>query len=191
MMLQTQIFSPASEFGINFFVVGHNVTFGAREFCLITGLAFGEQTPEITIRGKSFNDRNHHDSLNDLDVVRICLLLLVEHGFKGREGTNFVDKTMLCLVNDMGAWNAFPWGSYLWSNTYPHIHDALQKNARQNRKAMLNYTLKGFTWAFKTNDFKDLFTPVGGINITISATVLSNHIPSFVIVCRLFHEHIS
>ncbi|KAL8260107.1 hypothetical protein R6Q59_028060 [Mikania micrantha] len=56
---------------------------------------------------------------------------------------------MLYLVNDLGAWNAFPWGSYLWRNTYPCIHDALQKNVRQNRKCMLNYNLKGFSWAFK------------------------------------------
>ncbi|KAD6118654.1 hypothetical protein E3N88_09925 [Mikania micrantha] len=56
---------------------------------------------------------------------------------------------MLYLVNDLGAWNTFPWGSYLWRNTYPYIHDALQKNCRQNRKKMLNYRLKGFTWAFK------------------------------------------
>ncbi|KAD6795284.1 hypothetical protein E3N88_06180 [Mikania micrantha] len=169
MMLQTQIFSPAPEFGINFSVGGRNLTFGPREFCLITGLVFGEQSPEITVHDKSFKDRlfgdkkdhnltiddllylfrNHLDILDDVDAIRICLLLLVEHDFKGGEGKNFVDKTMLYLVNDLGAWNTFPWGSYLWRNTYPYIHDALQKNCRQNRKKMLNYSLKGFTWAFK------------------------------------------
>ncbi|KAD6795789.1 hypothetical protein E3N88_06685 [Mikania micrantha] len=192
MMLQTQIFSPAPEFGNNFSIGGHNLTFGPQEFCLITGLVFGEQTPEITVRGKSFKDRlfgdkkdhnltmydlylfrNHLDILDDVDAIRICLLLLVEHGFKGGEGQIFVDKTMLYLVNDLGAWNTFPWGSYPWRNTYPYIHDALQKNSRQNRKPMLNYSLKGFTWAFKspqdlftplneTNDFKDPFTLLGG-----------------------------
>ncbi|MFS7987270.1 hypothetical protein Hanom_Chr11g01020461 [Helianthus anomalus] len=47
------------------------------------------------------------------NCLRLCLLMLLELGFKGTQCFKTIDKMVMNLVDDLQAWNNFPWGSYL------------------------------------------------------------------------------
>ncbi|GKA87973.1 uridine kinase-like protein 4 [Tanacetum coccineum] len=160
---------------ILFRVGGHELRFGREEFCLITGLRFGtikpssEESCHIPFRDRVFSHipanisirgwdvanvfKDSLDQLSDLDAVRICLLMLLEIGFIGREPKFLIDEELLRLVEDLDSWNTFPWGSYVWNATYPQLAGALQTRRGLHLSNLAtkvaNYTLCGFIWAFK------------------------------------------
>nr|GFA68902.1 phospholipase-like, aminotransferase-like mobile domain protein [Tanacetum cinerariifolium] len=47
--------------------------------------------------------------LSDKDAIRLCLLLSLEVIFMGRDLVSVVDDVYLRMVNDLDAWNLFPW----------------------------------------------------------------------------------
>jgi hypothetical protein len=168
LILQTQVQTDDPINGLSFFIGGRSLTFGPRELCLVTGLKFGEIIPQNKrfLKPPFFKERifnmekpklsdllhifnNDFDVLDDIDKVRVSMLLLVEFGFKGLERKNNLDSFLLNLIDDIGAWNQYPWGIYIWRNTYPYIIDALSRNKRDERKSCLRYSIKGFIWAFK------------------------------------------
>ncbi|PWA95504.1 uridine kinase-like protein [Artemisia annua] len=158
---------------ILFRVGGHELRFGREEFCLITGFRFGtinhssEGTCHIPFRDRVFSHipgnikgsdvasvfKDSFDQISDLDAVRICLLLLLEIGFMGRQPRFVIDEELLRLVEDLDSWNTFPWGSYIWNWTYPQLAGALQTRRGLHlsnlETKVAKYTLVGFIWAFK------------------------------------------
>ena len=97
--------------------------------------------------------KDSFDQISDLDAVRICLLLLLEIGFMGRQPRFVIDEELLRLVEDLDSWNTFPWGSYIWNWTYPQLAGALQTRRGLHlsnlETKVAKYTLVGFIWAFK------------------------------------------
>ncbi|XP_071727837.1 uncharacterized protein [Rutidosis leptorrhynchoides] len=108
---------------------------------LITGLQFGKVLRIPGIGGRQFRKRvfafvdkkryvlvsdlirafeRHYDYADD-DVVRICLLLVLVHGFIDSYVEFVVDDELLRLVEDLNAWNSFPWGSYVWHHTFRQL----------------------------------------------------------------------
>ncbi|PWA82616.1 uridine kinase-like protein [Artemisia annua] len=160
---------------ILFRVGGHELRFGREEFCLITGFRFGTIKPssegschipfrdrvfshipgKISIKGSDVASifKDSFDQISDLDAVRICLLLLLEIGFIGRQPNFVIDEELLRLVEDLDSWNTFPWGSYIWNVTYPQLAGALQTRRGLHLSNLATkeakYTLVGFIWAFK------------------------------------------
>ena len=45
--------------------------------------------------------------LLDIDAVRLCLLVLLEVGFIGLQGAHSVSDKLICLVDDLEAWNKY------------------------------------------------------------------------------------
>ncbi|GKC70442.1 phospholipase-like protein [Tanacetum coccineum] len=92
--------------------------------------------------------------LKDNDAVRICLLVLLEHGFLGHQLSHNVSDDMLKLVEHLSnCWNIFPWGSYIWEYTYSQLRDALHKrkvrhDAKREKGEKIQYTMTGFVWDF-------------------------------------------
>ena len=84
--------------------------------------------------------------LDDEDVVRICSLVMVEMVFLGRQQHQYVDDVLLNVVHDLGVWNEYPWGSYIWSVTYRHMDGAIDRRFEQVSNKM---TIYGFVHAFK------------------------------------------
>ncbi|KAK9065819.1 hypothetical protein SSX86_015220 [Deinandra increscens subsp. villosa] len=74
--------------------------------------------------------------LSDEDTVRVCLLCLVEIGFKGSQDTCKIDDVLLELVESFEDWNVYEWGEYLWDLTYPKVKNILsrKKAARAERE---------------------------------------------------------
>ncbi|GJX12975.1 hypothetical protein Tco_0204733, partial [Tanacetum coccineum] len=99
------------------------------------------------MRGKSL-------VLEDNDAVKICLLVLLQHGFLGHQMSHNISNEMLMLVEDLSnCWNIFSWGSYIWDHTYPQLRDALNKRQvshddKREKGAEIRYTLTGFVYGF-------------------------------------------
>ncbi|GJS58176.1 hypothetical protein Tco_0652960 [Tanacetum coccineum] len=87
---------------------GHTLHFGRREFSLITGFIFG-------------TDEETFCKLSNEDAVRLYLLLVLEVIFMGWLLTFKVDDTLFRLVDNLEAWNSFPWGEHLWTHLYDEI----------------------------------------------------------------------
>ncbi|KAE8731683.1 Purple acid phosphatase 26 isoform 1 [Hibiscus syriacus] len=149
--------------------------FGRKEFCLITGLQFGHddvgrytrhitrpswlsrvfpdesiEKPNLHVDDmkKLFNKKDGFTRMNDVDVVRVCLLLLLYAGFLGREARQPIPQELILLVEDLNAWNLFPWGSYIWKATWTKLSSAFD-DRKSLRGDGSKYTLSDFVWAFK------------------------------------------
>ncbi|KAE8733171.1 Aspartic proteinase A2 [Hibiscus syriacus] len=136
--------------------------FGQKEFCLITGLQFGHndvgrythhitrqswlsrvfpdesiEKPKLHVEDlkKLFNKKDGFTRMNDVDVVRVCILVLLYASFLGKEAKQPIPQELILLVEDLNAWNLFPWGSYIWKASL--------------RGDGSKYTLSDFVWAFK------------------------------------------
>ncbi|GJZ85256.1 hypothetical protein Tco_0650595 [Tanacetum coccineum] len=83
---------------------------------------------EKTCFGHWLNMRDRSVDLEDNDVVKICLLVLLEHGFLGHQlSHNIYDDKLKLVENLSNCWNIFPWGSYIWEYTYSQLRDGLHK----------------------------------------------------------------
>ncbi|PWA84768.1 phospholipase-like protein [Artemisia annua] len=95
-------------------------------------------------------------ALSDEDAVRICLVVVSVVILSGREGRFNIPKHIMLLVEDFAAFNAFPWGEYLWKIFYLRTVNVVPKHAnhhttnkKKNPEFVPTYNLYGFVWAFK------------------------------------------
>ncbi|KAK0587509.1 hypothetical protein LWI29_024062 [Acer saccharum] len=131
------------------FYVGNGVIrFSAVEFCLVTGLTFGDysQSPsEITkhmderLRRSYFQDskvpvkmfadwfRNlgPNNNVSDDDMVKLALVLFLEMTLVGKDDRNAIQYWALQLVDDLDAFNKFPWGSFIYTRTFNSLSTCL------------------------------------------------------------------
>ncbi|GJS88678.1 hypothetical protein Tco_0771314 [Tanacetum coccineum] len=94
--------------------------------------------------------------LSDMDAVRVCLLLVAELVFMGKEDRNCIPRHLVSLVEDFDFWNDCPWGEYMWVKFYKRTvngaanHRALHLDKKkQNPDYYPTYNLYGFRLAFK------------------------------------------
>ncbi|GJR15590.1 phospholipase-like protein [Tanacetum coccineum] len=149
--------------------IGNNhFEFGRQEFCLITGFAFGKIPKVDTFNGlqnSHFCDRvfphkiaeplkkvrvsevlevirspERWSALSDEDSVKVCLLLVSNIVFMGREFKNYIADNLIELVDDLTAWDAYPWGEYFWRASY------------RSSKKIETYNVYGFVWSLKKKD---------------------------------------
>ncbi|GJX18190.1 phospholipase-like protein [Tanacetum coccineum] len=175
---QRYVKDPSVHMPFIFDIGPHTIEFGRREFCLITGFVFGDCSldhfnggesafrdrvfPNISnVKGdmlyKILNNQSNFDKLLDDDVVRLCLLLALDFVFMGYEIRHVIANELLNLVDDLAAWNDFPWGEHMWielhhkvynnDKKYREVH--LKKIAINGKTFMPTYTLQGFVFAFK------------------------------------------
>ncbi|GKD07999.1 hypothetical protein Tco_1187684 [Tanacetum coccineum] len=126
-----------------YYMEGHTLYFGRRDFSLITGFRFG-------------TDEETFGKLSDEDAVCLCLLLALEVIFMGRLLTFKVDDTLFRLVDNLEGWNSFPWGENLWTHLYDEIKNLKERRSdefyygfKKDRNFVPTYTLSGFVFAFQ------------------------------------------
>lgn len=154
------------------------VQFGREEFCLVTVLRFGtyfrkdyEDGP-IPFRRRVFPSSTDSSKikvgdvfraldiellrrLSDEDAVGLCLIAVLVLVLKGTELRNVFDDFVFRLVEDIDAWNVFPWGSYVWPTLYNYLKDAANRRRAKHfaegrdPTKLPKYNLNGFIWAFK------------------------------------------
>nr|GEZ92556.1 phospholipase-like protein [Tanacetum cinerariifolium]GFA70496.1 phospholipase-like protein [Tanacetum cinerariifolium] len=101
-------------------------------------------------------DEEFFSKLSDKDAVRVCLLLSLEVIFMGRKLVHEFDDTLMRLVDNLEAWNAFPWGKHIWIHLYKQMLNIVSNHKAEHLKGLHmcrnyvpTYTLSGFVWSFK------------------------------------------
>lgn len=159
----TQIPTDTPQEGISY-QIGHNkVTFTPTDFCLISGLKFGVTTGRWNKTVNSFKNRlfpnvdkvkvgdvqsifeSDWSKYDDDDVVRICLITMIERCFKGSQKSTPVDSKIIDLVDNLEQFNAYPWGSYFWDPLYKNLNNMCHRH----RQDKMGYGIAGPMWAFK------------------------------------------
>ncbi|GJV05663.1 phospholipase-like protein [Tanacetum coccineum] len=163
--------------------------FGRKEFCLMTSFRFGKVSekysksspfcqrlfPEKVTKKGVLNLKSiellgvlrHTETwigLSDMDAVRVCLLLVAELVFMGKEDMNCIPRNLVSLVEDFDCWNDYPWGEYMWVKFYNRTvnvaadHKAFHLDKKkQNPDYYLTYNLYGFPLAFKLISLNESF----------------------------------
>ncbi|KAL5760688.1 hypothetical protein ACOSQ2_019526 [Xanthoceras sorbifolium] len=114
----------------------HTVRFSWVEFCLITGLKFGQVLNtsvyvdvlggihsriferRADVKVKDVKDRlelGHHAAIPQ-NTLKISLILMLQNFLYDSDDKTSIPVWVLRLVEDLEAFNAFPWGSYIYSN---------------------------------------------------------------------------
>ncbi|GKB25403.1 phospholipase-like protein [Tanacetum coccineum] len=122
-------------------------------------IQFGRE--EFYLDGKLITDgmllqkikREEFDTMNGHDVVGLYLLEVLELVLLGHEIRYTVPDWCFRLVNNIKAWNMYPWGSYVWPTLYEQLRDAIRKRweahfvtERELDSGPPTYSLMGFTW---------------------------------------------
>ncbi|GJW70732.1 hypothetical protein Tco_0127649 [Tanacetum coccineum] len=101
-------------------------------------------------------DEEIFGKLSNDDAIHLCLLLALEVIFMGRLLTFNVDDTLFSLVENIEAWNSFPWGEHLWCHLYDEIKNLKERHGDEHyyglfkdRNYVPTYTLSGFVFAFQ------------------------------------------
>ncbi|GJR86757.1 phospholipase-like protein [Tanacetum coccineum] len=175
---QRNVKDPSTDIPFIFDIGPNTIEFGRRKFCLVTGFLFGDCSLDhlkgvnscfhervfsknSSVKGLDLNKLlNNHTEFNKLlddDVVRVCLLLALDFVFMGFELRYVIANELLGLVDDLSAWNDFPWGEYIWIELHKRVYNDdskyrerhLKKLAIMGPTFMTTYTLQGFVFAFK------------------------------------------
>ncbi|GJZ94100.1 phospholipase-like protein [Tanacetum coccineum] len=182
-----------------YYMEGHSLHFGRREFSLITGFRFETVNfdlhpfSDLKFRNRVFpnkigyiitnldiigviEDEERFGKLSDDDAIRLCLLLAVEVIFMGRLLTFKVDDTLFRLVENIEAWNSFPWGEHLWCHLYDEIKNLKQRHSdehyyglKKDRNYVPTYTLSGFVFAFQESRSTSYLRPTIDIAFQVLA----------------------
>nr|GEW50332.1 phospholipase-like protein [Tanacetum cinerariifolium] len=96
--------------------------------------------------------------------------------FMGKEKRNFLMKRLMWLVDDFDAWNAFPWGEYMWEkfcNETVNVIWILERypNSQKWWSKKANVIPRGFAWSkvamFGKSDYEELFRPMSNPNVAL------------------------
>jgi len=144
---------------MRFMLGNQSVRFSREEFCLITGLKFGAipdtdvyDAVENGIHQRYFEGRDmvrfcelqariqQAHWHNPIDAVKLCLLLMVNCILIGLDERESVPIWQLRLVDNLDAFNAFPWGSHVYKTSIFWFKKTL--HSKKNR-----YHIYGFAYA--------------------------------------------
>ena len=140
---------------------GSTLTFGCREFCIITGLPNVGGTPTVStldlppssnrllrmygVAGqlKRFELHNAFVGCKDkLDQVKLGVAYLVEGLIFAKAMSIFVRHEILHLVDDVAAFNTVAWGKLSWEFMSPTLKQCLVNKRKTGLRG--TYAVKGF-----------------------------------------------
>ncbi|EOY16474.1 Uncharacterized protein TCM_035241 [Theobroma cacao] len=112
------------------------------EFYLITILKFGPMLDELL---DTFREGNFQ---RPSDATRMAFVLIAKNILFDQEYRRRVTPWLLSLVEDIDAWNAFPWGHYVWRLTEDYLLKGFEVPDSNSQKATrLRYNMYGFAWS--------------------------------------------
>ncbi|XP_022156465.1 uncharacterized protein LOC111023353 [Momordica charantia] len=150
---------------ISFNLFGRRVSFGRREFDLISGLHYDRSpvrkvTHSHKLRTLYFNDRTN-DVLSDFvklyiaalfkddfDVIKVSIIYMVELVLLGRETTMKFDQILLGVVDDWELCCNHDLASLSFDKTIRSLHRG-PTNMAKDFGLRKSYSLYGFPWVFQ------------------------------------------
>ncbi|EOX93417.1 Uncharacterized protein TCM_002293 [Theobroma cacao] len=142
-----------------------------QEFCLITGLKFGSMPDvfrrlyEVAADGIHARYWNGEDSVKLqalLDTFRggnfqrlgdeskMALVLIANNILFGQDYRRRMTPWLLSLVEDIDAWNVFPWGHYVWKLTLDYLLKGFEVlDLSVTKETRLRYNIYGFAWVIQ------------------------------------------
>ncbi|GJS27139.1 transposase, MuDR, MULE transposase domain protein [Tanacetum coccineum] len=100
-------------------------------------------------------------ALSDENSVKVCLLLVSNIVFIGRESKNYIADNLIELVDDLSAWDAYPWGEYFWRALYRRYILEMYRNNKFWWKKDPLVIPRGLAWSkignFEKGDYGALF----------------------------------
>ncbi|KAK2652102.1 hypothetical protein Ddye_011958 [Dipteronia dyeriana] len=127
-----------------------DIRFVKLEFCLVTGLQFG-MIPTNVVHGYEDVDGGH-------------VLLGIKYG-------KTVPKWACMFVENLTAFECFPWGTYIDSQTVYYLRWFMtgrnKKSQNSNKKQNLGVNIYGFAWAFQVWAMEDI-PYLTGVGLRIS-----------------------
>ncbi|KAK3199039.1 hypothetical protein Dsin_022454 [Dipteronia sinensis] len=131
-----------------FYVGNEVIRFSAVEFCLVTGLTIGDSSESPSNISKHMDKRLHqsyfqdgkvhvkvfanwfrnlgpNNNVNDNDMVKLALILFLEMTLVGKDDRNAIQYWALQLVDDLDAFNNFPWGTFINGRTFDSLSTCL------------------------------------------------------------------
>ena len=131
-----------------FVVGGKRFRFSIQEFCLVTGLECGNDPPvvrkeegdssgrfrssmlngEVRLNNKTLEALfRAASSDNDEDMVKLALLYFVETVLFGKDQKVHIAAQHVDLLEDLDAFNKYPWGRKCYETTLNSLHRDLKK----------------------------------------------------------------
>ncbi|KAK2663314.1 hypothetical protein Ddye_001888 [Dipteronia dyeriana] len=168
----------ASENELWFLVGGKKARFGQREFCLVTGLWFGEIS-EIINMPYVANENGIHkrywpeEEVKDLklstvydrfvasnfldaeDSLKMTLFLIANNVLFGQSFDKKVTPWLFNLVNDLDAFDGFAWGHYVFKMTQHYLRHGFRSRNSKKGYGKVRYRLYDFPWAVEA-DVKEI-----------------------------------
>ncbi|KAK2649054.1 hypothetical protein Ddye_016543 [Dipteronia dyeriana] len=128
-----------------FYVGNEVIRFSAVEFCLVTGFTFGDscespsyitkhmdkrilrsyfQDGKVNVKmfGNWFRNLGPDNNVSDDDMVKLALVLFLEMTLVGKDDRNAIMYWALQLVDDLDAFNSFPWGTFLYCRIFDSLY---------------------------------------------------------------------
>ncbi|PWA82900.1 phospholipase-like protein [Artemisia annua] len=124
--------------------------------------SFSERVFPGIDRVKGYNlisvlQRDSFNKMSNEDGVRLCLLLALVYVLMGQELRHVMSNEILCLVDDLYAWDAFPWGEYMWREFHDRVYNVVSNKRNTHLKEYVKlgsaytatHSLYGFVFALK------------------------------------------
>ena len=141
--------------------------FSKHEFCLCTGLRFGQLAHVYTDTYHALNGGVHDryfgkgdviakdlfarfkegNFMNKDDAVKMALVFFVENILCGRDYRKKISPWLWTLVEDLDIFSSFAWGKYVYQMTVHYLRQGVREPEVGKTKS--KYNLYGFPWAFQ------------------------------------------
>ncbi|KAI9182091.1 hypothetical protein LWI28_021979 [Acer negundo] len=167
-LLIRELHHDGPEDKMRFLLGRHSVRFSKVEFCLITGLKFGELPNTSTydmvengIHQRYFEGRDEVEYAElkavlrigvfseQYDAVKLCLLYMLNWILMGLDEREKVPVWQFRLVEDLDVFDAFPWGAHVYRRSiygFKHALDGQRRRfeQRQRRKGVDVHTTETY-----------------------------------------------
>ncbi|KAK0608892.1 hypothetical protein LWI29_037617 [Acer saccharum] len=127
-----------------FYIGNEVIRFSVVEFCLVTGLTFGDSFESPSNIAKHMDKRLYrsyfqdgkvhvkmfanwfmnlgcNNNVSDNDMVKLVLVLFLEMTLVGKDDRNSIQYWALQLVDDLDVFNNFPWGTFINDRTFDSL----------------------------------------------------------------------
>ena len=169
-LLREVTFPEAREDEMWFEIGGELYRYGKQEFILISGLRFGpinkkslEARPvgddslrtrlfphQNLVSGQDINAVLTRENLAADDVLKLGYIAVVNMILLGHDERKNVPDMLWNMIEDLEAFQAFPWGTYIYSQSLYFLRLATKVDKRSG-KIGKKVNIYGFVWAFQVH----------------------------------------